>query len=187
MESPVNQLFAANDTATFSFDWVFTPGTSGTIAGNFHLEVGNVTPWILGSVSKSTGTRNNASNYIDLSATNTSGHVTCTFIVSSSAASAADTLRYFRIRWDKTPKDGTLKLSNCKLERGEIATLWIPNPADTAYSTLGFNDGIEYDVSGYGHNGTKTGAFAYDADTPRYNTSTRFNLTDTRIAPPIIF
>lgn len=187
MESPVNQLFEANDTATFSFDWKFTPGSSGSITGNFHLETGNVSPYILGSVSKSTGTRNNASNYIDLSATNTSGHVTCTFIVSSSAASAADTFRYFRIRWDKTPKDGTLKLSNCKLERGEIATPWIPNLADTAYSTLGFNDGVEYDVSGYGYNGTKTGTFEYDADTPRYNTSTRFNQTDTRITPPIIF
>lgn len=175
MESPVNQLFEANDTATFSFDWKFTPGSSGSITGHFHLETGNVTPWILGSVSKSTGTRNNASNYIDLSATNTSGHVTCTFIVSSSAASAADTFRYFRIRWDKTPKDGTLKLSNCKLERGEIATPWIPNPADTAYSTLGFSDGVEYDVSGYQHNGTKTGTFTYDVSTPRYNTSTVFS------------
>lgn len=175
MKSPVNQLFEANDTATFSFDWEFTPGSSGSITGNFHLETGNVTPWILGSVSKSTGTRNNASNYIDLSATNTSGHVTCTFIVSSSAASAADTFRYFRIRWDKTPKDGTLKLSNCKLERGEIATPWIPNPADAEYSALGFDDGIEYDVSGYQHNGTKVGTITYDADTPRYNTSAYFN------------
>lgn len=170
MKSPVNQLFAANDTATFSFDWEFTSGSSGSIAGNFHLETGNVTPWILGSVSKSTGTRNNASNYIDLSATNTSGHVTCTFIVSSSAASAADTFRYFRIRWDKTPTDGTLTLSNCKLERGEVATPWIPALSDTAYSTMGFNDGIEYDVSGYGYNGEKFGNITYSSNTARYNT-----------------
>ena len=181
MKSPVNQLFVANDTATFSFDWVFTPGSSGSIKGSFHLETGNVTPWILGSVSKSTGTRNNASNYIDLSTTNKSGHVTCTFIVSSSAATAADTFRYFRIRWDKTPTDGTLTLSNCKLERGEIATPWIPNSADAAYSTLGFNDGIEYDVSGYQYNGEKFGNLTYSTNTSRYNTCYEFDGSTTYV------
>ena len=175
MKSPVNQLFVANDTATFSFDWVFTPGSSGSIKGSFHLETGNVTPWILGSVSKSTGTRNNASNYIDLSTTNKSGHVTCTFIVSSSAATAADTFRYFRIRWDKTPTDGTLTLSNCKLERGEIATPWIPNSADAAYSTLGFNDGIEYDVSGFQYNGEKYGDLKWSNNSAKYNSCYEFD------------
>ena len=82
---------------------------------------------------------------------------------------------------------GTVRVSNPKAEIGSVATPWIPNAADTEYVTMGFNDGIEYDVSGYGHNGTKTGTFAYDADTPMYNTSTRFNQTDTRITPPIIF
>ena len=74
-----------------------------------------------------------------------------------------------------------------KIELGEVCTPWIPATTDSLYSAMGFNDGIEYDVSGYGHNGTKTGAFAYDTDTPRYNTSTCFNQTDTRITPPIIF
>lgn len=70
---------------------------------------------------------------------------------------------------------GTVRVSNPKAEIGSVATPWIPNAADTEYAALGFNDGIEYDVSGYEHNGTKTGTFAYDADTPRYNTSTIFN------------
>lgn len=72
---------------------------------------------------------------------------------------------------------GTVRVSNPKVEIGSVATPWIPNAADTEYSTMGFNDGVEYDVSGYGYNGTKTGTFEYDADTPRYNTSTVFDGT----------
>ena len=71
----------------------------------------------------------------------------------------------------------TVLFKNIKVEEGEIATPWIPNSTDTAYSTLGFNDGIEYDVSGYQHNGTKVGVITYDSDTPRYNTSAVFNGT----------
>lgn len=70
---------------------------------------------------------------------------------------------------------GTVYVRNQKLERGSRPTPWIPNPSDTEYSTLGFNDGIEYDVSGYQHNGTKVGTITYDSDTPRYNTSAYFN------------
>lgn len=64
---------------------------------------------------------------------------------------------------------------NIKIEKGTVATPWIPNTSDSEYSKIGFSDGIEYDVSGNQHNGTKTGTFAYDVDTPRYNTSTIFN------------
>lgn len=46
---------------------------------------------------------------------------------------------------------------------------------------------VVYDTSGFGNNGTANGAFTVSSDTPRYNMSTCFNLTDTRIAPPIIF
>jgi len=68
----------------------------------------------------------------------------------------------------------TLDIALPKLEHGSTPTSWIPNPADTEYSALGFNDSIEYDVSGYGHNGTKVGTITYDADTPRYETSAVF-------------
>lgn len=71
----------------------------------------------------------------------------------------------------------TVLFKNIKVEEGEIATHWLPNPADTAYSTLGFNDGIEYDVSGYNHNGKRVGNITYDADTPRYETSAVFDYT----------
>ena len=72
---------------------------------------------------------------------------------------------------------GTVYVRNQKLERGSHPTPWIPYPADAEYSALGFDDGIEYDVSGYGNNGTKVGSIAYDADTPRYETGAVFDGT----------
>ena len=73
---------------------------------------------------------------------------------------------------------GTYHIMNWKIERGSRPTPWLPNPADTKYAALGFNDGIEYDISGYNHNGTKYGVITYDADTPRYKTSAVFNGTN---------
>lgn len=70
---------------------------------------------------------------------------------------------------------GDVYIKNAKVELGDHATPWIPNPADPLYSSLGFNDGIEYDVSGYGNNGTRNGTFSWSGDTPRYNTSTYVN------------
>ena len=77
-------------------------------------------------------------------------------------------------------------ITNIKLEKGSIATPWIPNPADDAYSTMGFDDNIEYDVSGYQHNGTKSGV-TYSTDTPRYNTSTEFDANADTITPTSCF
>ena len=78
----------------------------------------------------------------------------------------------------------TWHIKSVKLERGSHPTPWIPNPADAEYSALGFDDGIEYDVSGYGNNGTKYGTLTYSSDTSRYNTSTVFNGTDNCIQFP---
>ena len=69
----------------------------------------------------------------------------------------------------------TVLFKNIKVEEGEIATPWIPATSDALYSQMGLDNNIEYDVSGYGHNGTKVGTITYDADTPRYNTSAYFN------------
>ena len=68
----------------------------------------------------------------------------------------------------------TWYIKSVKLERGSHPTPWIPNPADAKYSTLGFDDGIEYDVSGYERNGIKNN-ITNSSDTPRYNTSSVFN------------
>lgn len=70
--------------------------------------------------------------------------------------------------------DETIQIRRPKLEISDHVTPWIPNTSDAEYSKIGFNDGIEYDCSGYGHNGTKTGTFGYSPDTPRYNASTVF-------------
>ena len=65
--------------------------------------------------------------------------------------------------------------TDVKFEEGEIATPWIPNPADAAYTALGFDDGIEYDVSGYGNNGTVNGTLVVSSDSPKYNASTQID------------
>lgn len=70
---------------------------------------------------------------------------------------------------------GDVYVKNLKIELGEKATPWIPNPNDTLYSTLGLNDGIVHDCSGYGHDGTAVGSgVSYSGETPRYMCSTDF-------------
>ena len=59
-----------------------------------------------------------------------------------------------------------------KLELGSVATPWTPAPSDALYSQMGLDNNIEYDVSGYGNDGTRIGTFSWSSDTPRYNTST---------------
>ena len=61
---------------------------------------------------------------------------------------------------------GTVYITNITLEKG-----------DTTSAYDGF-DNTEYDVSGYGYNGTKVGTITYDSDTPRYNVSSVFNGTE---------
>jgi hypothetical protein len=69
---------------------------------------------------------------------------------------------------------GTYYFKNFKLEKSDHPTPWTPAPTDALYTKMGFDDGIEYDVSGYGNNGTKVGNIAHNVDTPRYWTSSVF-------------
>lgn len=69
----------------------------------------------------------------------------------------------------------TFSIKECKLEKGDKATPWIPNPADGEYSTMGLDGTIEYDVSRFNHNGTKMGTIVTDTNTPRYTTSYKFS------------
>lgn len=70
---------------------------------------------------------------------------------------------------------GTYYFRNFKLEKGNIATPWCPAPGDALYSTMGYNNNIEYDCSGFGNNGTKSGAeMIWDINSPRYTTSYKF-------------
>lgn len=71
--------------------------------------------------------------------------------------------------------NNTYFYKDMKLEEGSIATPWCPNPTDPLYSALGYNSNIEDDCSGYLYNGTKSGTITWDADSPRYSTSYKFN------------
>lgn len=72
----------------------------------------------------------------------------------------------------------TLDIASPKLEKGDKATPWCPNSSDALATAIGLNDNIEYDTSGFGNNGTRTGTFSWTSDTPKYSVSTEFN-TDT--------
>ena len=66
-------------------------------------------------------------------------------------------------------------VKNLKLEKGDKITPWCPNSSDELATTMGMNDGIEYDTSGFGNNGTRTGTFSWASDTPKYAVSQQFN------------
>lgn len=68
-----------------------------------------------------------------------------------------------------------------KLEYGDKPTPWCPNSGDSLATQLGYNNNIEYDVSGYCHNGTKYNITDYTSDTPRYSVATKFNGTNSYI------
>lgn len=67
---------------------------------------------------------------------------------------------------------GSITLTNFKIEKGTNVTPWFPASTDPIYSFIGLDSNIENDVSGYGNDGTRIGTFSWSSDTPRYNTST---------------
>lgn len=69
----------------------------------------------------------------------------------------------------------TFYLTNLKFEFSDKPTPWCPNSTDAIYTRLGYNNNIEYDVSGYCNNGTKYNITDYTSDTPRYSVATKFD------------
>ena len=67
---------------------------------------------------------------------------------------------------------GTFNISDIKLEIGSKTTPWCPNSSDILATTMGLNSTTEYDCSGFCNNGTRTGAFTWISDTPKYAVST---------------
>lgn len=75
-------------------------------------------------------------------------------------------------------QNGDISIKNFKAERGNVRTPWCPNPADALYTALGYSTGIEYDCSGYKHNGipvSTTVRPTWDVDSPRYTTSFNYS------------
>ena len=64
---------------------------------------------------------------------------------------------------------------NIKVEKGEVATPYVPRSNEALYTTMGLNGTTEYDCSGLCNNGTRTGTFSWTSDTPKYNVSQYFN------------
>lgn len=84
---------------------------------------------------------------------------------------------YFQLNM-RTPQAGDsfdFTIWRVKFEDSVIPTPWCPNSADALYTALGYNNGIEYDCSGYRRNGTKNGNITCDIDSPRYATSYKLN------------
>ena len=79
--------------------------------------------------------------------------------------------------------NGIVYVRHPKLEEGNTATPWSPSPLDTLATTLGLNDNIEYDTSGYSNNGTRIGTFSWTSDTPKYTISTKFNGAEVIVVP----
>ena len=82
---------------------------------------------------------------------------------------------------DNTNTAHEVWVTDIKLEFGEIATPWCPNSSDTLATTMGLNSTTEYDCSGFGNNGTRTGTFSWTSDTPKYSVSTHIGATNQKI------
>lgn len=76
---------------------------------------------------------------------------------------------------------GTIYVKNVKLERGDTATNWSPAPID-----IGLDTTKVIDCSGYGNNGTISGTLSYISDSPRFDVSTKFDSTSSKIQLPVM-
>ena len=108
----------------------------------------------------------------------TNGHadyLVGTFTVTSTQASGSGSANlWLNIYNSVSNADGTRSMSigKWKLEKDSIATPWCPNSSDALATTMGFNDSIEYDISGYCNNLNNFTNITYSSDTPKYSVST---------------
>ena len=87
----------------------------------------------------------------------------------------SSTQKYISLRTNLY-SDGSTNITvnwwNMKIEKGDVFTSWCPNSTDKLATTLGLNDNIQYDTSGYNHNLKNFNKFSFSSDTPKYNVST---------------
>lgn len=103
-------------------------------------------------------------------------HLTGTFTITSDQAGKTGATNAWLNIYNSVPSaDGTksLTIGHWKLEENSAPTPWSPYADDTT--------NIEYDVSGYCHNGTKHNITEYTSDSPRYSLATKFNGTNSYI------
>ena len=102
-------------TFTLSYDWSVTD-TASAYKGNTQQQFGG-TPWNSGNIGY----------VVNLSSSNTSGHVIKTFTLANNSANIATS---FQFKQDNVPTTSTITVSNMKLEKGSVATDWCPNPTE---------------------------------------------------------
>ncbi|WP_236720753.1 phage head spike fiber domain-containing protein [Lactiplantibacillus plantarum] len=101
-------------TFTLSYDWSVTD-TASAYTGQMQQQF-NQGPWGFNDSTM-------------ISNSNKSGHKVTTFTLANNSANTATGLQF---RLDNVPTTSTITVSNMKLEKGNVATDWCPNPLDNA-------------------------------------------------------
>ncbi len=99
-------------------------------------------------------------------------------LIAENAIGNGSSMIQFNIRTENVGDAFDFTAWHPKIEIGSKVTPWCPNLSDTEYSTMGYDDNIEYDLSGYKSNGIKTSIIGWSGDTPRYNSSYKFDGTN---------
>ena len=79
---------------------------------------------------------------------------------------------------------GDLLIADLKLEKGAKKTPYSPIVNSNQYSALGLDGNIEYDMSGFCHNGTRINTFNWRNDAPKYEITQIFNGNNNAIQTP---
>lgn len=159
------------DEFTMSYDYeVYGAEPSGSNAVQFYAQCNN------SIISKS---------LIKISSANEKGHVSFTFKLTSTQAQSTFSPFRTRIRLQLAIDGAYIIIKKVKLENGNKATLWCPNSSDALYTALGYNDGIEYDTSGYKNNATGANNLSHSLDSPRYLASAVCNYSNGLTIPKI--
>ena len=161
-QSGLQSKLVAGETYTFSWEEYHVSGTNRVGTGLYYYKTGATSAnFHLGIQQKG-----------NVSITNQWQKCSYTFTAPSDADWSKSMSWYVYGHYNG---NGTFYVRHIKLEEGSVATPWCPNSSDTLATTMGLNSITEYDCSGFCNNGTRTGAFSWTSDTPKYTISTTFN------------